>query len=608
MVITDHKPLVGVFQDRTLDQITNPRLFSFKQATLPWKFSVIHMSGKDNHFADATSRNPAPLDDDVDSISMSEILAGIMLHEEEQSEDELLAVHDRKVRAITWDIVKEETLSDTTMHNKLVTLIQSAFPQDRMDMPPELLPYWTVRHNLYVLDGVVLMNDSVVVPSNLRSTVSASEYAGCNVRIVVPEKLRAEIVTTLHSAHQGVSGMNERARVGVYWPGITNDIQMARLTCTSCNNIAPSQARTPPIEHNIPTTPFEAIACDYFQYIGHYYFVAADRLSGWLELQQIMVGTNEAGAQGLCKALRRLMVTFGVPVEISSDGGPEFIAAETADFFARWGIHHRLSSAYHPSSNGRAELAVKTAKRLLMDNVGPSGDLNNDALVRALLTYRNTPEPGCKLSPAQILLGRPLRDTLPYLSKDVMVFNNPDVLPQWREAWNAKEEALRTRYAKTLEDLDEHTRTLPPLRLGDHVMVQNQTGRCPKRWDKSGTVVEIKDNEQYVVKMAGSGRLTLRNRRFLRKYTLAFTPSCSQPSDATFLVPPPSPAGSEPSLPPVATTPHPVSQTQGQTSLRSAHAPSIDSGRTLPSPHASPQLPPTPRAAPHGGGGQAISP
>ena len=158
-----------------------------------------------------------------------------------------------------------------------------------------------------------------------------------------------------------------------------------------------------------------------------------------------------------------MMVTFGVPVEISSDGGPEFIAGETNDFFKIWGIHHRLSSAGLPSSNGRAELGVKTAKRLLMENVGPSGTLDSDGVVRALLTYRNTPEPGCKLSPAQILLGRPLRDTLPYISKEVMVFNNSDILPQWREAWAAKEEALKTRYMKTLETLQEHSRSLPPL-------------------------------------------------------------------------------------------------------------------------------------------------
>ena len=104
---------------------------------------------------------------------------------------------------------------------------------------------------------------------------------------------------------------------------------------------------------------FEAIACNYFHYKGWYYFVAADRLSGWTEQEKIKVGTNDAGATGLCKALRRLFVMFGVPIEIASDGGPEFIAKETEDFFKRWGIRHRLSSVAFPSSNGRAELAVK---------------------------------------------------------------------------------------------------------------------------------------------------------------------------------------------------------------------------------------------------------
>ena len=135
-------------------------------------------------------------------------------------------------------------------------------------------------------------------------------------------------------------------------------------------------------------------------YLGYYYFVAADWLSGWLEVSQIKVGTNEARAQGLCKALRRLMVTFGVPIEISSDGGPELMAAETMAFFRRWGIHHRLSSVSFPSSNGRAELAVKKAKCLLMDSIDVHGKLDNDKMVRALLTLSNTLGPRCKLSPA----------------------------------------------------------------------------------------------------------------------------------------------------------------------------------------------------------------
>ena len=288
--------------------------------------------------------------------------------------------------------------------------------------------------------------------------------------------------------------------------------------CSNCNIIAPSHARTPPIEPCIPTTPFEAIACDYFHYMGWYYFVAADRLSGWTEQQRIKVGTNEAGSQGLCKALRRIFVTFCVPVEISSDGGPEFISKETKDFFRTWGVRHRLSSVDFPSSNGRAELAVKATKCLLMSNVGPNGSLNNDKMVRSLLTHRNTPDPGCKLSPAQILFGRPLRDTLPYIKKHVMAFNNLQIHDQWRKTWGLKEEAMKARYMKSLENLNEHAQPLPPLRHGDHVLLQNQSGRYPKKWDRSGVIVEVKENDQYVAKVAGTGRMTLRNRRFLRKY------------------------------------------------------------------------------------------
>ena len=58
LIVTDHRPLVKVLGDRTLDEINNPRLFSFKEDTLPWKFDIEWMEGKGNCFSDATSRNP----------------------------------------------------------------------------------------------------------------------------------------------------------------------------------------------------------------------------------------------------------------------------------------------------------------------------------------------------------------------------------------------------------------------------------------------------------------------------------------------------------------------------------------------------------------------
>ena len=59
---------------------------------------------------------------------------------------------------------------------------------------------------------------------------------------------------------------------------------------------------------------------------------------------------------------------------------------------------------------------------------------------------------------------------------------------------------------------------LPPLELGDHVMVQNQTGNQPLRWAKRGVVVEVLPYRQYKVRMDGSRRISLRNRKFLRKF------------------------------------------------------------------------------------------
>ena len=76
-------------------------------------------------------------------------------------------------------------------------------------------------------------------------------------------------------------------------------------------------------------------------------------------------------------------------------------------------------------------------KRLLEKNIGPDGNLNSDAIVRALLQVRNTPDRECKLSPAEILFGRRLRDATPQLDKNLMMFANPAIDDRWKTIWAA---------------------------------------------------------------------------------------------------------------------------------------------------------------------------
>ena len=62
---------------------------------------------------------------------------------------------------------------------------------------------------------------------------------------------------------------------------------------------------------------------------------------------------------------------------------------------------------------------------------------------------------------------------------------------------------------KSVEHLNAHAHKLSELSVGDRVFVQNQSGPHPNKWDQSGVIVDHKDFDQYLVKLDGSGRLTI---------------------------------------------------------------------------------------------------
>ena len=512
VVVTDHKPLVEILGDKNLDQISNPRIFRLKQRTLPWCFEMAYLPGNTNSAADAVSHYPSSSngenskDDNTADIFLigAEVLSHYPSPNGSLTDGDLaeIAWVGRLVRdvvtctAILWSEIVTESAADPTLA-LLVSTLKDGFPQNICELDSSLAPYWNIRNSLVVEDDVVWYNN----------------------RVVLPPSLRPRALEVLHSAHQGVSAMEDRARGIVYWPGITYDIQITRNSCTDCCKNAPSQASLPAMVPEIPSTPFESIFADFFEASGYHYLVAGDRLSGWVEVYSSPVGSSRAGSSGLIAHLRTLFATFGVPLTMSSDGGPELSATTTTDFLTRWGVHHRKSAAYHPQSNGRAEVAVKKAKRLLKSCIGPGGSLNNDKFLRGMLQLRNTPDPECKLSPAQVLFGRTLRDAFSFVNR-CPKFENQAIQPIWREAWTAKEDALRTRFAGTVEKLNLHARQLPQLQIGERVFIQNQTGTHPNKWDRSGVVLETLGHDQYSIKVDGTGRITNRNRRFLRHYTL----------------------------------------------------------------------------------------
>ena len=102
------------------------------------------------------------------------------------------------------------------------------------------------------------------------------------------------------------------------------------------------------------------------------------------------------------------------------------------------------------------------------------------------------------------------------------------------------------------EHLTRGSKNLPPLMLGDKVMIQDQSTHKPGRWTQTGTVVEVQEYDSYLIKVDGSNKATKRNRKFLRKL-VTYNEVLNGPADIKST--PPSPADSPPTPAPLAPKP-----------------------------------------------------
>lgn len=139
-----------------------------------------------------------------------------------------------------------------------------------------------------------------------------------------------------------------------------------------------------------------------------------------------------------------------------SDNGPQFDSDEFRRFAREWEFEHVTSSPGHAQSNGLAESAVKTVKRLIRK-------AHEDGKDRwlALFDHRNTPTEGMRNSPVQRLMSRRTRTLLP-AGETLLKPKLAESVQEERNKVKRKQAFYYTRNAKNLL----------PLEKGDTVRLQ----------------------------------------------------------------------------------------------------------------------------------------
>lgn len=453
-VHSDHKPLESILKKPLAK--APARLQRMLLRLQRYDINLIYKQGKSLKVADALSR--AYLPETAEEIS-----------EEEMKSQVHLIYANLPCSNETLEEVRHETSRDPTSQ-KIIKCLQTGWPLSKKSLPDDLKEYWNHKSEISEGGGIILKDQ----------------------RILIPFAMRGKILEKLHQGHPGIEKTKQRVRQTVFWPRINQDIENLVSKCSFCQELRNANPKEPLKPQPVPAHPWQMVGTDLFHWQNNNYLLVVDYYSRYWEIVKLRSMTSEH----IITEMKKMFSRHGIPEEVKSDNGPQYASKEFQQFAMTWRFKHTTSSPRYPRSNGLAERTVQSIKNLLSKTLSSHQDP-----YLAILENRNNPVDGFA-SPAQLLMSRNLRSTIPALPHHF----KPEVIDVQSFQENREKIQQRQKFYH-----DKHSQSLPTLEKGERIRM-----RDGKKWKPAKVTSNEIEPRSYIVQTR-EGRKYRRNRSHLLK-------------------------------------------------------------------------------------------
>lgn len=244
-------------------------------------------------------------------------------------------------------------------------------------------------------------------------------------QLVVPTQFRAKVMELGRSipmaGHLGREKTLARIQQRFFWPGITQEVAEFCSSCPECQVTVGIRVsdRAPLCPLPVIDEPFSRIAMDIVGPLlpsssgNRFILVICDYATRYPEAFPL----RSIKAKQVAKALGQLITRVGIPREIITDQGTNFMSTLLKHTYKFLGIKAIRSTPYHPQTDGLVERFNQTLKRMLRRFVNETGKDWDAWLPYLLFAYREVPQASTGFSPFELLYGKVVRGPLDVLKE-----------------------------------------------------------------------------------------------------------------------------------------------------------------------------------------------